>query len=202
MPQKCRMRMTKRGEYAIRTLIRLGVAQRMGSAIVSVSRLAGSEHIPAKFLENILADLKSAGYVEGIRGKRGGARLICDPEQTKVGELIRFMDGKLAPIGCASETAYEACTCPDEDHCGLRMLMIDVRNAIANILDRYSLADVVTVTLRKMERDGLVPVIAPARSPAKSRSLTRPPVKPRYANPEDGFLAGLVKDLALKPTKR
>lgn len=196
------MRMTKRGEYAIRTLIRLGVAQRMGSAIVSVSRLAESEHIPAKFLENILADLKGAGYVEGIRGKSGGARLICDPEKTKVGELIRFMDGKLAPIGCASETAYEPCTCPDEDHCGLRMLMIDVRNAIANILDRYSLADVVTVTLRKMERDGLVPVIAPARASARSRSLTTPPVKPRYANPDDGFLAGLVKDLAVKPTAK
>ena len=195
------MRMTKRGEYAIRTLIRLGVAQRMNSPIVSVSRLAESEHIPAKFLENILADLKGAGYVEGIRGKSGGARLICDPEQTKVGELIRFMDGKLAPIGCASETAYEPCTCPDEDHCGLRMLMIDVRNAIANILDRYSLADVVTVTLRKMERDGLVPVIAPVRPSGRSRSLTRPPVKPRYANPDDGFLAGLVKDLAVNPAK-
>src|SRR6187431_512020 len=149
------MRMTKRGEYAIRTLIRLGVAQRMGSPIVSVSRLAESEHIPAKFLENILADLKSAGYVEGIRGKSGGARLICDPTKTKIGELIRFMDGKLAPIGCASETAYEPCTCPDEDHCGLRMLMIDVRNAIARILDRYTLADVVAVTIRKMERDGV-----------------------------------------------
>ena len=202
MNQKCPMRMTKRGEYAIRTLIRLGVAQRMNSPIVSVSRLAESEHIPAKFLENILADLKNAGYVEGIRGKSGGARLVCDPEKTKVGELIRFMDGKLAPIGCASETAYEPCTCPDEDHCGLRMLMIDVRNAIANILDRYSLSDVVTVTLRKMERDGLVPVIAPSRTSAKSRSLITPPVKPRYANPDDGFLAGLVKDLALKPAPR
>lgn len=193
------MRMTKRGEYAMRTLIRLGVALRMGTPIVSVSRLAESEHIPAKFLENILADLKAAGYVEGIRGKSGGARLICDPETTKVGELIRFMDGKLAPIGCASETAYEPCTCPDEDHCGLRMLMIDVRNAIANILDRYSLADVVTVTLRKMERDGLVPVIAPAKKTTRIKGRAALPVRPRYADPRDGFLAGMVKDLARQP---
>ncbi len=191
------MRMTKRGEYAIRTLIRLGVAQRMGSPIVSVSRLAGSEHIPAKFLENILADLKGAGYVEGIRGKSGGARLICDPATTKIGELIRFMDGKLAPIGCASETAYEPCTCPDEEHCGLRMLMIDVRNAIANILDRYTLADVVTVTLRKLERDGLLPVAATTAKPAKKPASVRLPAKPRYADPKDGFLAGLVRDLAV-----
>lgn len=193
------MRMTKRGEYAMRTLIRLGVALRMGTPIVSVSRLAESEHIPAKFLENILADLKAAGYVEGIRGKSGGARLICDPAATKVGELIRFMDGKLAPIGCASETAYEPCTCPDEDHCGLRMLMIDVRNAIANILDRYSLADVVTVTLRKMERDGLVPVIAPAKKTTKIKARAALPARPRYADPQDGFLAGLVTDLARQP---
>ena len=194
------MRMTKRGEYAIRTLIRLGVAQRMGTPILSVSRLAGSEHIPAKFLENILADLKGAGYVEGIRGKSGGARLICDPAETKIGELIRFMDGKLAPIGCASETEYEACSCPDEAHCGLRMIMIDVRNAIANILDRYSLADVVTVTIRKMERDGLVPEPAAPRGMAgRARTPATPPARSRYANPLDGFLAGMLTDLSQTP---
>lgn len=190
------MRMTKRGEYAMRTLIRLGVALRMGTPVVSVSKLAQSEHIPAKFLENILADLKAGGYVEGIRGKSGGARLSCDPDKTKVGELIRYMDGKLAPIGCASETAYEPCTCPDEDHCGLRMLMIDVRNAVANILDRYSLADVVTVTLRKLERDGLLQTGSAVKPPAQKSAALRLPANPRYADPKDGFLAGMVKDLA------
>lgn len=189
------MRLTKRGEYALRTLIRLGVAQRMGAPIVSVSRMAEMERIPAKFLENILADLKGEGFVEGVRGKAGGARLICDMETTKMGELIRFLDGKLAPIGCASETAYEPCSCPDADHCGLRMLMIDVRNAVANILDRYSLGDVVTVTMRKMDRDGLVP-IAIAEPKSKDAARRKPPAKPRYADPDDGFLAGLVHGLA------
>lgn len=198
------MRLTKRGEYALRTLIRLGVAQRMGQPIVSVSRLAESERIPAKFLENILADLKAEGYLEGIRGKSGGARLICDPAKTKMGELIRFLDGKLAPIGCASETAYEPCSCPDEDHCGLRMLMIDVRNAISNILDRYSLADVVTVTLKKLERDGKLPVLIP-QNKGKSKRANLPPPEPHHADPEDGFLAGLLGNLGgmgnLKPAK-
>ncbi len=189
------MRLTKRGEYALRTLIRLGVAQRMGQPIVSVSRLAESEHIPAKFLENILADLKAEGYLEGIRGKSGGARLICDPDQTKMGELIRFLDGKLAPIGCASETAYEPCSCPDADHCGLRMLMIDVRNAIANILDRYTLGDVVTVTMRKMERDGLAPSAPAEVKPKAKRTNRRLPAQPCHANPGDGFLAGLITGL-------
>ena len=189
------MRLTKRGEYALRTLIRLGVAHRLGHDVVSVSRLAESERIPAKFLENILGDLRSHGYVEGVRGKNGGARLSCDPGKVKVGELVRLLDGKLAPIGCASETAYEPCTCPDPEHCGLRMIMIDVRNAIANILDRYSLGDVVTVTMRKLERDGRVPTIAPPRTGGRRQSTIQPPSKPRHANPDDGFLAGLVTDL-------
>lgn len=189
------MNLTKRGEYAVRTLIRLGVAQRLGTPVVSVSRLAESERISAKFLENIFADLKGAGYIEGIRGKAGGARLLCDMETTKMGELIRFLDGKLAPIGCASETEYEPCTCPDADHCGLRMLMIDVRNAIANILDRYTLGDVVTVTMRKLERDGLVPVPSAARPASPSRARRTLPAKPRHADPRDGFLAGLMSSL-------
>jgi hypothetical protein len=87
---------------------------------------------------------------------------------------VRLIDGPLAPIGCVSQTAYEPCTCPDEAHCGLRMLMLDVRNAIANILDRYTLADVVEITLRKMRRDSIsLPfstqapgVEAPSRVPA------------------------------------
>jgi Rrf2 family protein len=189
------MNLTKRGEYALRTLIRLGVAQRMGTPVVSVSRLAESERISAKFLENIFADLKGAGYIEGIRGKAGGARLLCDMDTTKVGELVRFLDGKLAPIGCASETEYEPCTCPDPDHCGLRMLMIDVRNAIANILDRYTLGDVVTVTMRKLERDGLAPAPVVAKEGTPPRSRRQLPSKPRHADPSDGFLAGLMASL-------
>ena len=196
-----RMNLTKRGEYALRTVIRLGVAQRLGTPIMSVSRLAESERISAKFLENIFADLKAAGYIEGIRGKAGGARLLCDPETTKMGELVRFLDGKLAPIGCASETAYQPCSCPDPDHCGLRMLMIDVRNAIANILDRYTLSDVVTVTMRKMERDGLVePALAKPAAKAALRPKRKTSAKTRHADPSNGFLAGLLTSLASEGT--
>jgi DNA-binding IscR family transcriptional regulator len=75
------------------------------------------------------------------------------PENICIGQVIRLIDGPLAPIACVSQTAYERCSCPDEEHCGLRMLMIDVRNAIANILDRYTLADVVEITLRKLRKN-------------------------------------------------
>src|SRR5262249_24061425 len=110
-----------------------------------------------------------------------------------MGEVVRLIDGRLAPIGCASETDYECCTCPDEQHCGLRMLMIDVRNAIARILDRYTLEDVVSVTLRKMKRDGKVPVFVTNEiADSKKSSRKPPPTKPRrplHANPLDGLLA-------------
>ncbi len=175
------MRLTKKGEYALRTLIRLGVAEKNGEGVISVSSLAEQEHPPFKFLEAILFELRGAGYVESLRGKHGGARLAKPMKSIKMGDVVRLIDGKLAPIGCASETEYEKCTCPDELHCGLRMLMIDVRNAIANILDRYTLDHVVEVTLRKQELDNT------AKSKAKKKTA-----KDRHADPADGFLAALL----------
>src|SRR6202040_4342135 len=99
--------------------------------------------------------LKAAGYLESRRGKHGGYLLARPPENISVGQVVRLIDGPLAPIACVSQTAYERCSCPDEQHCGLRMLMLDVRNAIAHILDRYTLDQTVEVRLRKMSRDGV-----------------------------------------------
>ncbi|MGI8601965.1 MAG: RrF2 family transcriptional regulator [Verrucomicrobiales bacterium] len=180
------MRLTKRGEYALRTLIRLGLAERMGRDVVSVATLAECEKLPFKFLEQILIVLRQAGYVETRRGKQGGCRLARPMNTIPIGEVVRLIDGRLAPIGCASETDYAACTCPDETHCGLRMLMIDVRNAIASILDRYTLADVVAVTLRKMERDGLVPKVEVAVPSRRRRGGAK------MADPADGLLSWLT----------
>jgi Rrf2 family protein len=127
----------------------------MKRKLVPVSELAENEQLPVKFLEQILQALKEAGIVESQRGKFGGYSLAKPARKIFIGEVVRLIDGPLAPIGCVSQTAYEPCTCPDESHCGLRMLMVDVRNAIADILDRYSLADVVEITLRKMRRDSI-----------------------------------------------
>jgi Rrf2 family protein len=149
------MKLSKKGEYALRSLINLGIAAEMKRRLVQVSELAESEQLPVKFLEQILQALKEAGIVESERGKFGGYRLARPASKIHIGEVVRLIDGPLAPIRCVSQTAYEPCTCPDEAHCGLRMLMLDVRNAIADILDRYSLADVVEITLRKMRRDSV-----------------------------------------------
>jgi Rrf2 family protein len=156
------MKLSKRGEYALRSLINLGIATEVGRKLVRVSELAASEQLPVKFLEQILQDLKEAGFVKSERGKFGGYRLAKPTRDILIGDVVRLVDGPLAPIGCVSQSAYEKCTCPDEAHCGLRMLMLDVRNAIAGILDRYTLADVVEVTLRKLRRDGLPLPFAPA----------------------------------------
>jgi Rrf2 family protein len=147
------MNLSKRSEYALRALIDLGIARELGRPILQVSELAGKEKLPVKFLEQILTQLRGAGYVETKRGKLGGYSLAKSADRIKIGAVIRLLDGPLAPIPCVSRTAYQRCSCPDEAHCGLRMLMLDVRNAIARVLDRVTLEQVVEITLRKMRRD-------------------------------------------------
>jgi len=187
------MHLSKKAEYALRATIHLGIAHELGLATVSGSDLAEANRLPLKFVERILQELREAGIVETRRGKLGGYALAKPPEEVGIGNLVRLMDGRLAPICCASETAYQRCTCPDEAHCGLRMLMIDVRNAIANILDRYTIAQVVEVTLRKMRRDGIEPPFASHLG----ETGKHPSSNKRRADPADGFLAGLSQ-LALK----
>jgi Rrf2 family protein len=149
------MKLSKRGEYGLRALIDIGLAHELGRDLLQLNELAESEKIPVKFLEQILIDLKQGGFLDSVRGKYGGYKLARPAKEIIAGQVVRYLDGPLAPIGCVSQTAYERCSCPDEAHCGLRMLMLDVRNSIAGILDRYTLADVVEVTLRKMRRDNV-----------------------------------------------
>ena len=173
------MKLSKRGEYALRALIDFGLAQAFGRPLLQVSELAEKEELPIKFLEQILMQLKAAGYLESRRGKHGGYLLARPPENISVGQVVRLIEGPLAPISCVSQTAYEKCSCPDEEHCGLRMVMLDVRNAISNILDRYTLADVVEITMRKLRKDKvihpfvLVPLIAGPASHSKTRKSTK-----------------------------
>jgi len=151
------MKLSKRGEYALRALIDLGIASELGWPMLQISELASKEKLPIKFLEQIFTQLRSAGYVASRRGKFGGYSLARPMSHIKFGAVIRLIDGPLAPIRCVSQTSYARCSCPDENHCGLRMLMFDVRNAISTVLDRYTLADIVEITLRKYRRDKITP---------------------------------------------
>jgi Rrf2 family protein len=149
------MRLTKRSEYALRALIDLGIAREAGHPMLQISELARWENLPIKFLEQILVELKSHGYLDSKRGKNGGYFIKKPTDTIKIGTVVRQLEGPLAPIPCVSQNFYQKCSCPDEAHCGLRMLMMDVRNAIANILDQHTLAETVEITLRKYRRDKL-----------------------------------------------
>ena len=161
------MRLTKRGEYGLRAMIDLGIAQEVGRPLLQIAELAEKENIPIKFLEQILVELKEAGYLDSKRGKKGGYFLKKPMDTIRIGDVVRRMEGPLAPIPCVSQNFYERCSCPDEAHCGLRILMLDVRNAISNILDRYTLAQTVEVTLRKIRRDGAPLPFAKPRKASK-----------------------------------
>lgn len=195
------MKLSKKGEYALRALIDLGIAAEVGRSLVQVTELAANEQLPIKFLEQIMQLLKEAGLVESQRGKFGGYRLALPAGKITVGQVVRFIDGPLAPIGCVSQTAYEKCSCPDETHCGLRMLMLDVRNAITSILDRYSLADVVEVTLRKMRRDGVtLPFTQPLRNPRPAGERRKPGRlvgTSARLQPVEGLINNLLGDYAI-----
>ena len=144
-----------KAKYGLRALIYLG--EHEGEGPVLISDLAQRESIPKKFLELILLDLKNHGILQSKKGKGGGYLLGRKPQAIKMGRVIRLLDGPLAPLPCVSQTAYVACDeCEDEKTCGIRLLMKDVRDAIANILDNTTLADV----LRRIENAERTPLEA------------------------------------------
>ena len=132
------MKVSKRGEYGMRALCHL--AERYGSGLVHVRAIAGAEEIPAKFLESILLQLKRGGFVNSRRGNEGGYALARPPEQIRLGGAIRVLDGPLAPIASAAELQEMMDRNPRQ--VGFYAVLMDVRNAVAQILDETTLADV------------------------------------------------------------
>jgi len=133
------MRLSRRSEYGLRALVDL--IRHEGEGPVPLVTLAERNRLPARFLEQILATLKHAGIVRTTLGSHGGYAMATDPGRVSLGRVIRLLDGALAPLGCVSLRYYEPCSCPDEATCPLRDAMIDVRDAMLEILDRESLAD-------------------------------------------------------------
>jgi len=144
------MKLTLRGEYTLRALVVLGLQYQQG--IVRIQTISEQQNIPKRFLEQILNDLKSAGVVESKRGVAGGYRLAQAPDQVTLAHVIRHMEGALAPVSCVSERFYEKCSCPDEARCGIRSVMKEVRDAIAKILENFTVADLCQ-RVRNLEDD-------------------------------------------------
>jgi Rrf2 family protein len=134
--------LTRKAKYALQALICL--AEEEPGRPVLIANLAKSGRIPKKFLERILLDLNRRGFLRSRKGKGGGYLLARSPDEISVGDVIRLMDGPLAPVSCVSVTAYAPCTeCPDQATCGIRFVMKETRDAIARILDGTSLAAMV-----------------------------------------------------------
>lgn len=134
-----RMRqLSKRTQYSLRAMYAL--AREYGHGPVLASRLSEEEAIPKKFLEQILLSLRNLGLVDSKKGKGGGYMLAHPPDRITLAQVIRVMEGPLAPLPCASETRFRKCDeCVDIETCGTRIVMKEVRDAIAQILDGTSL---------------------------------------------------------------
>jgi Rrf2 family protein len=152
--------MSRRCEYALRALVDLGLAREEGRDRLAVQEIASRERIPAPFLEQILGDLRRAGVLRSRRGPRGGYALARPPSRIRIGTVVRLLDGPLAPLSCASRTAFAPCSCPDVERCGVRGLMVEARNAMAACLDRRTLADAVRRTRAACRKDRVAPPFA------------------------------------------
>ena len=131
--------LSRKSKYGLKALLVL--AEKAGSGPVLISELSARDRIPKKFLEAILLELKRHGMVHSKKGKGGGYVLGRKPTEITVGQVIRVLEGPLALTPCVSVTAYRRCEeCPDEEGCGVRLAMKEVRDATASILDHTSLA--------------------------------------------------------------
>lgn len=135
--------LSKKTKYALKALQYLARQQQRGPVLIA--EIAEAERIPQKFLEAILLELKKEGFLESRKGKGGGYFLGRTPESVTLGAVVRKMEGPLALLPCVSQQFYRRCDeCVDEHTCGLRMVMKDVRDRTAEILDSTTLADVET----------------------------------------------------------
>ncbi|HYP58508.1 MAG TPA: Rrf2 family transcriptional regulator [Beijerinckia sp.] len=143
--------LSNKAKYGLKALIHLATYE--GPCLAG--DIAAQNQIPRKFLDAILLELRNAGILTSKKGKGGGYHLARPAEKITAGQIIRILDGTLAPIACASRTAYRRCAdCPDEEACAIRDLMIDVRDAMALIVDRTSIA-----ALRARGDRGKIPLL-------------------------------------------
>lgn len=146
------MKLSLRGEYALRALLVLGL--NYDQPVVRIQAISEHQNIPKRFLEQILNDLKSAGIVQSKRGVAGGYRLACRPEEITLAAVVRHIEGALAPVSCVSERFYAKCSCPDESRCAIRSVMKEIREAIVQIAERVTIAEL-CARWRKLQQEPL-----------------------------------------------
>jgi Rrf2 family protein len=132
--------LTKKGKYGLKAMVHLaGLAPGQPALVADI---ASQNDIPKKFLDAILGELRKAGFVHSKKGKGGGFVLARPPREIMIGHIFRVLDGPLAPLPCASHKNYRECEdCNGRDRCAVRLMMLEVRDAVAGVLDRRSLAE-------------------------------------------------------------
>jgi len=136
--------LSQKTRYSIRALQHLADTWRQGP--VRLDTIAEAQNIPRKFLTVILSEMVRGGLVNSTRGRDGGYELALDPIDIRYGDIIRLTRGSLALVPCASRNAHEHCAnCLPEAECRLRGLMLTLRDEMATMLDRMSLADPITL---------------------------------------------------------
>src|ERR1700730_33539 len=163
--------LTAKGKYGLKALVHLATLE-PGKATQGVD-IADAANVPKKFLDAILGDLRNAGIVFSKKGPGGGYVLARAPSEIKVGQVIRTLDGPLAPIACASRTAYQPCRdCNDVKTCTVRITMSKVRDAISEILDQMSVADMLRDARHPKGRSQARPLKKPAARSASAAART------------------------------
>ena len=138
------MRLSRKADYALRVLFTLVDRHGLGQGPISMNELAKLNDVPKRFLEHIMLDLKSQGWVDSTPGRSGGYVLVQNPERITLGQVIRHFDGLVAPVSCVSISEFEPCT--QAARCRFRRVMMDIRNLIASHLDNATLASVALST--------------------------------------------------------
>ncbi len=137
--------LTNKGKYGLKAMVHLAGLE--PGALAQVADIAEANSISKKFLDHILTELRRAGLVYSKKGKGGGYALARPAHEIRVGAIVRTLDGPLAPIPCASVTAFRPCEdCADLKTCAVRQVMVEARNAIANVLDHRTLAEMRALT--------------------------------------------------------
>lgn len=134
--------LSKKTKYGLKALTYL--AKQKDKTPVQIATISEDENISRKFLESILLTLRKSGFLASKKGKGGGYYLLKDPKEVNISSVMRVLEGPIAMTSCVSLNFYEECIdCPNEAECGVRRLMLEVRDSTLNIFNNKSLADLI-----------------------------------------------------------
>jgi Rrf2 family protein len=136
---------TQKMKYALKALMELAAERTGEGRPLRIEEIATRSGTPKRFLEHILLEIRNAGFIASVRGRHGGYVLIKEPRDVPLTELMRLIDGPIAPLPCLSRRAYQRCEdCPDESTCQLRKVFGEVFWSYLVLIESLTLADLVT----------------------------------------------------------